>query len=158
MPKGYARDDGMMGIYSDHTLVPWKSGRADSRLVENKTGRVFYEIDATAVNLNALTILGYVAVDGIIYASLLSKNWLGRSHFPFRREEGSMGCKESNGCRSSINFRFIRICVCASPRPPGCPLRTPTQNPAGSGSTQRMKLPQVACGVPGSALSVLGWL
>ena len=101
MPKGYARDDGMMGIYSDHTLVPWKSGRADSRLVENKTGRVFYEIDATAVNLNALTILGYVAVDGIIYASVLSKNWLGRSHFPFRREEGSMGCKESNGCRSS---------------------------------------------------------
>jgi hypothetical protein len=116
MPKGYARDDGMMGIYSDHTLVPWKSGRADSRLVENKTGRVFYEIDATAVNLNALTILGYVAVDGIIYASLLSKNWLGRSHFPFRREEGSMGCKESMGAdlllpTSNTDIRYFLLCV-----------------------------------------------
>jgi hypothetical protein len=37
---------------------------------------------------------------------------------------------------------------------PGCPLRTPTHNPAGTGTAQRVEL-RAACVVPGSALTYL---
>jgi hypothetical protein len=52
MPEEYARGDILTGIFSGRALMPWEMGRTgglDSRRGENKTGRVFYEVDAAVV-------------------------------------------------------------------------------------------------------------